>query len=30
VAEVYLRKNSVGDDEIIEIKIFPAAYAGRR
>lgn len=30
VAEVYLRKNSVGDDEIVEIKIFPAAYAGRR
>lgn len=30
VAEVYLRKNCFGDDEIIEIKIFPAAYAGRR
>ena len=29
VAEVYLRKNPLGDDEIIEIKLFPAAYAGR-
>ena len=29
VAEVYLRKNPFGDDEIIEIKLFPAAYAGR-
>ena len=29
VAEVYLRKNGVGEDEIIEIKLFPAAYAGR-
>ena len=29
VAEVYLRKDSLGDDEIIEIKLFPAAYAGR-
>ena len=29
VAEVYLCKNGVGEDEIIEIKLFPAAYAGR-
>ena len=29
VAEVYLRKDPLGDDEIIEIKLFPAAYAGR-
>lgn len=29
VAEVYMRKNPLGDDEIIEIKLFPAAYAGR-
>lgn len=29
VAEVYLRKDSLGDDEIIEIKLFPAAYVGR-
>ena len=29
VAEVYLRKNPAAEDEIIEIKLFPAAYAGR-
>ena len=29
VAEVYLRKNPAAEDEIIEIKFFPAAYAGR-
>ena len=29
VAEVYLRKNPTAEDEIIEIKLFPAAYAGR-
>ena len=29
VAEVYLRKDPLGDDEIIEIKLVPAAYAGR-
>ena len=29
VAEVYLRKDPLGDDEIIEIKLFTAAYAGR-
>ena len=29
VAEVYLRKLPNGTDELIEIKIFPAAYAGR-
>lgn len=29
VAEVYLKKRADGTDEIIEIKIFPAAYAGR-
>lgn len=29
VAEVYLRKETDGTDTIQEIKIFPAAYAGR-
>ena len=29
VAEVYLRKGYDGIDEIIQIKLFPAAYAGR-
>ena len=29
VAEVYLRKNFLGEDEILEIKLYPAAYAGR-
>lgn len=29
VAEVYLRKETDGEDVIQEIKIFPAAYAGR-
>ena len=29
VAEVYLRRLADGTDEVIEVKIFPAAYAGR-
>ena len=29
VAEVYLRKNPFGENEILEIKLYPAAYAGR-
>ena len=29
VAEVYLQKSADGEDVIQEIKIFPAAYAGR-
>ena len=29
VAEVYMKKNADGTDEVQEIKIFPAAYAGR-
>ena len=29
VAEVYLRRETDGEDVIQEIKIFPAAYAGR-
>lgn len=29
VAEVYLRKRADGTDEVLEIKIYPAAYAGR-
>ena len=29
VAEVYLQKRADGTDEILEIKLFPAAYAGR-
>ena len=29
VAEVYLKKRADGTDEITEIKIYPAAYAGR-
>ena len=29
VAEVYLGKCADGTDEILEIKLFPAAYAGR-
>ena len=28
-AEVYLRKNPLGENEILEIKLYPAAYAGR-
>ena len=29
VAEVYLRRRPDGKDEVIEVRIFPAAYAGR-
>lgn len=29
VAEVYLRKRADGTDEVLEIIIYPAAYAGR-
>ena len=29
VAEVYLRRLPDGTDQIIEVKVFPAAYAGR-